>query len=371
MSQHPDTTPDISVVVIVFNDAERLPTAVQSVLDQTLQNVEVIIADDHSTDGSYEVAQQLAARSDRVRAIQLAENSGGCGEPRNQGVAVARGRYVMFLDSDDTLELNACRNMLDAAENTGADLVSGLCVRVHTDNRHGKTVKWYPWLYRETRTFDSVAEIPDLLVFDTLSTNKCYRREFLLENELTFPRGIHYEDLLFSAQAYLAATRITLIPNTVYYWNVVEKAAEKSISNRRHEIRNLADRVEIHRRIDRILAELGHDELKLHKDRKFLKNDLVLYLRDLPFLDEDYWHRFAEMTRATSGTSPRRPTTSCPRSTGSAPTFCCRRTGRTSTRRSTRSSTPTRCPARCWSATAGSTGARNTSTTRWAARSSM
>ncbi|MFE1983609.1 bifunctional glycosyltransferase/CDP-glycerol:glycerophosphate glycerophosphotransferase [Streptomyces mirabilis] len=297
MSEHPDTTPDISVVVIVFNDAERLPTAVQSVLDQTLQSVEVIIADDHSTDGSYEVAQQLAARSDRVRAIQLAENSGGCGEPRNQGVAVARGRYVMFLDSDDTLELNACRNMLDAAESTGADLVSGLCVRVHTDNRHGKTVKWYPWLYRETRTFDSIAEIPDLLVFDTLSTNKCYRREFLLENGLTFPRGIHYEDLLFSAQAYLAATRITLIPNTVYYWNVVEKAVEKSISNRRHEISNFADRVEIHRRIDRILAELGHDELKLHKDRKFLKNDLVLYLRDLPFLDDDYRHRFAEMTR--------------------------------------------------------------------------
>ncbi|MFF4959604.1 bifunctional glycosyltransferase/CDP-glycerol:glycerophosphate glycerophosphotransferase [Streptomyces sp. NPDC001222] len=297
MSQHPDTTPDISVVVIVFNDAARLPTAVQSVLDQTLHNVEVIIADDHSTDASFEVAQQLAARSDRVRAIQLPENSGGCGEPRNQGVAVARGRYVMFLDSDDTLEPNACRNMLEAAESTGADLVSGLCLRVHTDNRHGKTVKWYPWLYRETRTFESVAEIPDLLVFDTLSTNKCYRREFLIDSGLTFPRGIHYEDLLFSAQAYLAASRITLIPNTVYFWNVVEKAAEKSISNRRHEINNFADRVEIHRRIDRILAEQGQDELKLHKDRKFLKHDLVLYLRDLPFLDDEYRHLFAEMAR--------------------------------------------------------------------------
>ncbi|MFC7915256.1 CDP-glycerol glycerophosphotransferase family protein [Streptomyces sp. NPDC057386] len=297
MSQHHDSTPDISVVVIVYNDAERLPTAVQSVLDQTLHNVEVIVADDCSTDGSYEVAQRLAAASDRVRAIQLPENSGGCGEPRNQGIKVARGRYVMFLDSDDTLEPNACRNMLDAAERTDADLVSGLCVRVHVDSRTGKTQKWYQWLYRETRTFESVADIPDLLVFDTLSTNKCYRRDFLLDNELTFPRGIHYEDLLFSAQAYLAASRITLIPNTVYHWNVVEKAAEKSISNRRNEIRNFADRLEIHRRIDRILAAQGHDALKLHKDRKFLKHDLVLYLRDLPFLDDDYRHRFAEMAR--------------------------------------------------------------------------
>ncbi|MET8243702.1 bifunctional glycosyltransferase family 2 protein/CDP-glycerol:glycerophosphate glycerophosphotransferase [Streptomyces sp. NPDC005202] len=290
--------PDVSVVVIVYNDEERLPTAVGSVLDQTLRNVEVIIADDCSTDGSHEVAQALAAaHPDRVRAIRLAENSGGCGEPRNQGVKVARGRYVMFLDSDDTLERNACRNMIEAADRTGADLVSGLCIRVHTDSRHDKRVPWYPWLYRGTRTLDSAAELPDLFVFDTLSTNKCYRREFLLDNDLTFPRGIHYEDLLFSAQAYLAARRITLIPNTVYFWNVVEKTAVKSISNRRREISNFADRVEIHRRIDAILERRRLDELKLRKDIKFLKHDLVLYLRELPFLDDDYRHRFAELAR--------------------------------------------------------------------------
>ena len=290
--------PDVSVVVIVYNDEERLPTAVGSVLEQTLRNVEVIIADDCSTDGSHEVAQALAAaHPDRVRAIRLPENSGGCGEPRNHGIKVARGRYVMFLDSDDTLEPNACRNMIEAADRTGADLVSGLCVRVHTDSRHDKRVLWYPWLYRTTRTFDSVAELPDLFVFDTLSTNKCYRRAFLLDNDLAFPRGIHYEDLLFSAQAYLAAEKITLIPNTVYYWNVVEKTAAKSISNRRNEIRNFADRVEIHRRIDAILDRQGEDELKLRKDIKFLKHDLVLYLRDLPFLDNDYRHRFAELAR--------------------------------------------------------------------------
>ncbi|WP_151773338.1 bifunctional glycosyltransferase/CDP-glycerol:glycerophosphate glycerophosphotransferase [Streptomyces abyssomicinicus] len=287
--------PDISVVVIVYNDERRLPAAVRSVLGQTLRNVEVVIADDHSTDGSFEVARRLEAESDRVRAIRLPENSGGCGEPRNQGVAVARGRYVMFLDSDDTLEPNACRNMLEAAESTGADLVSGLCLRVHVDSRWGTTSKWYPWLYRRTRTLESIAELPDLLVFDTLSTNKCYRRAWLVERGLTFPRGIHYEDLLFSARAYLAASRITLIPDTVYHWNVVRKAEAKSISNRRHEINNFADRLEIHRRIDRILAAGGHDALKLHKDRKFLKHDLVLYLRELPFLDDDYRRRFAGM----------------------------------------------------------------------------
>ncbi|MFF5444679.1 CDP-glycerol glycerophosphotransferase family protein [Streptomyces sp. NPDC012888] len=288
--------PDVSVVVIVYNDAERLPTAVQSVVDQTLQGVEVVIVDDCSKDRSFEVAKELeAAHPGRVRAFQLPQNSGGCGAPRNHGIQQAAGTYVMFLDSDDVLERNACRNMLDAAERTGADLVSGMCVRVHLDNRFRKTTEWYPWIYSRTRTLESVTEYPDLLVYDTLSTNKCYRREFLLEQGLEFPVGIHYEDLLFSAQAYVAAGRITLIPNHVYFWNVQEKAASKSISNRRHEIANFVHRMEIHRRVDELLADKGYDQLKSAKDAKFLKHDLVLHLRDLHLLDDDYRQEFARL----------------------------------------------------------------------------
>ncbi|MFS8202638.1 CDP-glycerol glycerophosphotransferase family protein [Streptomyces sp. CWNU-52B] len=291
--------PDVSVVVIVYNDEARLPTAVRSALEQTLRNVEVVIVDDRSTDGSYDVARELAARHPgRVRAHRLDENSGGCGAPRNHGIAQARGTYVVFLDSDDVLERNACRNMLEAAETTGADLVSGLCVRVHVDSRTRKEVKWYPWLYARTRTLDSVSELPDLLVFDTLSTNKCYRRAFLVEQGLRFPVGIHYEDLLFSAQAYAAARRITLIPNRVYDWNVVDKAPTKSISNRRAEIANFAHRMEIHRRVDRLLADRGLPELKFFKDVKFLKHDLVLHLRDLPLRDAAYRAEFAAIARA-------------------------------------------------------------------------
>lgn len=291
--------PDVSVVVIVYNDVSRLPTAVRSVLEQTLRNVEVVVVDDRSTDGSYEVARALAARHPgRVRTFRLEENSGGCGAPRNHGVAQARGTYVVFLDSDDVLERNACRNMLEAAETTGADLVSGLCVRVHVDSRGGRQVKWYPWLYTRTRTLESISELPDLLVFDTLSTNKCYRRAFLLEQGLEFPVGIHYEDLLFSAQAYAAARRITLIPNRVYDWNVVDRAPVKSISNRRAEIANFAHRMEIHRRVDRLLADRGLAELKFFKDVKFLKHDLVLHLRDLPFRDASYREEFAAIARA-------------------------------------------------------------------------
>ncbi|MFJ9414457.1 CDP-glycerol glycerophosphotransferase family protein [Streptomyces sp. NPDC101227] len=290
--------PDVSVVVIVYNDADRLPTAVQSVLDQTLRDVEVVIVDDCSTDRSFDVARNLAAtHPERVRAFQLPENSGAGGEPRNAGIPRTTGKYVMFLDSDDVLEPNACRNMLEAAEETGSDIVSGLCVRLHKDTRHQKRDEWYAWMYSTTRTLESVTELPDLFVWDTLSTNKCYRREFLMENELRFPKGMFYEDLMFIAEAYLKAERITLIPNQVYFWHVYERAAVKSVTNRRHEMTNYAHRLEIHRRIDALLAERGLAEMKLAKDVKFLKHDLVLHLRDLPFRDESYRREFAELSR--------------------------------------------------------------------------
>ncbi|WP_198534980.1 bifunctional glycosyltransferase/CDP-glycerol:glycerophosphate glycerophosphotransferase [Streptomyces natalensis] len=298
--------PDVSVVVIVYNDADRLPTAVQSVLDQTLRDVEVVIVDDCSTDRSFEVAQRLAAtHPERVRAFQLPENSGAGGEPRNAGIQHTTGKYVMFLDSDDVLELNACRNMLEAAEETGSDIVSGLCVRLHKDTRNQKRDEWYAWLYSTTRTLESVTELPDLFVWDTLSTNKCYRREFLVENDLRFPKGMFYEDLMFIADAYLAARRITLIPNQVYFWHVHERGAVKSVTNRRHEMTNYEHRLEIHRRIDALLAARGLDDIRLAKDVKFLKHDLVLHLRDLPFRDESYRQEFAELSREyLAGISP-------------------------------------------------------------------
>ncbi|MFE3204121.1 CDP-glycerol glycerophosphotransferase family protein [Embleya sp. NPDC059237] len=288
--------PDISVVVIVYNDARRLVHAVASVLGQTLANLEVVIVDDHSTDDSFAVAERFATEHPgKVRAIRLPENSGGCSRPRNVGIDAARGTYVMFLDSDDVLDRHACKNMLVAADETAADLVSGLCVRVHLDKRN-KVTEWYPALYRERAVLSSVAEKPELL-YDTLSTNKCYRRAFLNSAELRFPEGYHYEDLLFSARAYLAASKLTLIPSTIYHWNVVEKAEKLSISNRRNEISNFIDRVRIHQLIDDELRARGEVELKLLKDRKFIQHDLVLYLWGLPFQTEEERDGFIAVAR--------------------------------------------------------------------------
>ncbi|HTL23176.1 MAG TPA: glycosyltransferase [Mycobacteriales bacterium] len=273
------TTPEVTVVVIAFDDADRLPRAVASVLRQSHRAVEVVVVDDCSTDGTGEVADALAAaHPDRVRALHLETNSGGCSRPRNVGVAHARGEYVMFLDSDDELTPRACEVLSQAAREEGADFAAGVTVRVHLA-QNGRETTWKPELYARREVVDGIAAKPDF-VNDSLSTNKCWRREFLLANGLSFPEEMHYEDLVFTAEAYLLARRFVIVPTRVYTWYVDDSDAT-SITNRLGDLANLADRIEANRRIDGLYAAHGRRELKLAKDVKFVRHDLRLHVNEL------------------------------------------------------------------------------------------
>ncbi|MEU5161494.1 CDP-glycerol glycerophosphotransferase family protein [Streptomyces sp. NPDC020875] len=281
--------PDVSVVIIVYNDEERLPRAVRSVLDQTLNNLEVIIADDCSTDDTEQVARALAAADPRVRYERLEQNSGGCSAPRNRGIAVARAPHIMFLDSDDELPRHACKSMLLVAEETGVDFVTGEVTRYFEEN--DTTGLWYPRLFTGQRVVEGIAEEPDYF-FDHLSTNKLYRTAFIRDNGLTFPEGIHYEDQLFSAQAYTLAESFAVVPWSVYTWRLAPESV--SISSSRHKIQNVRDRIGVARLIDAWFEEHGHSALRPEKDYKFLRHDFRLYLGDLPFRDLEWITEFAE-----------------------------------------------------------------------------
>jgi CDP-glycerol glycerophosphotransferase len=287
------TTPDVAVVLIGFNDAERLPTAVASVMNQTLANLELIIVDDASTDGMDDVATQLAAASPKISFVRLAANSGGCSAPRNVGLQHVKAPYVMFLDSDDVLDRHACKNLLLAAERSGADFVSGRCVRVDMETGVGRP--WMKALYDEAYVLEGIAENPEL-INDTLCTNKLYRMTFLDKHGIRFPEGLHYEDLAFTAEAYCSATRIAVIPEAVYFWQIYQSSGQASIHRRRDNIDNFRDRLAVHRIIDEFLRREGLEEMKAMTDNRFLRTELRMYLSELADRDPTYqqeWIRLA------------------------------------------------------------------------------
>ncbi|MDT0396973.1 MULTISPECIES: glycosyltransferase family 2 protein [Streptomyces] len=286
--------PDVTVTVIVHNDAGRLPRAVESVRRQTHRDLEIVISDDHSTDDTPEIARALAAHDPRIRYLRLPENSGGCSAPRNRALEIARAPYLMFLDSDDELPPESVASLLAAHRERDLDFAMGAVRRIRVDT--GRRSTWMPHLVRERRTLDGVEADPRLF-FEHLATSKMYSRAFLDRHGLRFPEGIHYEDQLFSAQAYCLAKRFTIIPEPVYHWYIAPYAGSDavSISNQRHLLTNVHDRVHVQRLIDAFLAGSGHGALREDKDHKFLKHDFRMYAGDLPYRDEEWLTAFADL----------------------------------------------------------------------------
>lgn len=274
--------PVMSVVIAAYNDKEHLPDAMMSVLNQTLRAIELIVVDDASTDGTYETAKAIALTDDRVQVLRMEKNTGGAGAPRNRGISAAVGEYVTFLDSDDHLERHACANLARAGLRDGSDVVLGKVRRF--DVKTQKASGWYHRLFIEPRTLDSVEEFPDIAM-DT-SISKACRREFLEQNVLTFPEDIHYEDLVFAAEVYQSAKKITLITDITYIWNLYPEATRKSITHQRDSINNLDFRIEA---LNRIFTAIDAQHPLFHRQllKKVIVHDAQLYVNDIVDLHND------------------------------------------------------------------------------------
>ncbi|MET9605373.1 glycosyltransferase family 2 protein [Streptomyces sp. NPDC006512] len=272
------TDPAVSVVVIAYNDAALVGEAVSSALAQGPVVAEVIAVDDASSDGTGRVLDELAAAHPRLKVVHRTENSGGCGTPRNDGIAAASSRYVLFLDSDDVLPPGAAAALLAAAEEHRAPVTVGACVR--RELPEGRDVPWMPGLHTPGEVIERPADRPEL-VRDTLCVNKLYERAFLDEHGIRFPDGrFVYEDFLFTARVLAAAPRIAVIGDLVYVWHVRRSAAQKSISLARADVGNWRSRVEAHRAASAALAGAS-PELGRACQAKFLDYDLRMYLREL------------------------------------------------------------------------------------------
>ncbi|QHA08095.1 glycosyltransferase [Streptomyces broussonetiae] len=284
----------VTVVVIAYNDAEHIAQAVTSALAQGDAVGEVVVVDDASTDDTPHVLGQLAATEPRVRVVRRAVNSGGCGTPRNDGIDAARHPWLVFLDSDDVLAPKAVDTLLAVALRHGADVTAGLCVRRELPG--GREIPWQEALFTTEAVYDGVAGRPQTL-WDTLSVNKMYRRDFLLSRRIRFPDGAaHYEDFVFTARVYAAGPRFAVTPETVYVWHVRYGTGQASISLRRDRIQNWQDRVNAHQQVLEIMRGSGDQDLLIAAQTKFLEFDLAVYLRELPQRTPEYqddWWRIA------------------------------------------------------------------------------
>ncbi|MFG3207555.1 glycosyltransferase family 2 protein [Streptomyces sp. NPDC048192] len=289
-------TAQVAVVVIGYNDRTHVGEAVRSALAQGPAVAEVVAVDDCSTDGSAELLDRLAAGEPRLRVVRRSENSGGCGSPRNAGIAAVTAPYVMFLDSDDVLPPGAVDALLAAATEAHAEVASGLCVRRELPS--GREQPWQAPLYTARTVLARPAQRPRL-VHDTLCVNKLYRTGFLREHGIRFPEGrFLYEDIVFTARVLAAGPRIALVPDRVYVWHVRRSAEQLSLSLNREHIDNWKARVEACALAYDILLGAGQKELARAARAKFLDHEVRMYARELGLRDADYRRAWWTHTRA-------------------------------------------------------------------------
>lgn len=226
----------LSVVVPFHNVRPYLPACLESIARQTFQDIEVVMVDDGSSDGSVAVAESYAERDPRFMLVR--QDNQGLGPARNTGIKHAVGDYLAFVDSDDVLPPAAYELTVGSLERSGSDFAAGNARRFDSHRM------WQSWAhseaFRKDRQGVSITRHPELMrergvVFKT------FRRTFWDRHGLTFP-GILYEDLPVMIRAYVLADTIDIVREPVYYWRLRDRGG-LSITQRALEADNLADRM--------------------------------------------------------------------------------------------------------------------------------
>ena len=222
--------PRFSIVVPAHNVQAFVGACLDSILRQSLRDLEVIVVDDASTDDTGAIVDSYVVADERVQAVHLPRNV-GAGLARNVGLDRATGDYVLFADGDDWLADDALEAIDARLWETGADVL----IFDHADVSRSGTVRRSnrARLYRSPLPpVFRAAEHPDVLRMFWTPWNKVFRREFLIEQGIRFTPG-YYEDVPVSYPALLAAERIAVLNQVCYYYRRRPSAATAS-SGRAH-----------------------------------------------------------------------------------------------------------------------------------------
>ena len=181
--------PPVSIVIPVYNVSRYLPQCLESVLSQTYQNIEVLIVDDGSTDGSGSICDRFAERDPRIRVIHT--DNRGLSAARNLGLESISGAFISFIDSDDWIEPNTVETLVKAALQTKADVVTmKACMEYVGKTSYPQVVKKRSHVYRGGDILAAYAEG----LLGNAAWNKLYRAECF--RDLRFPYGHNYEDVV-------------------------------------------------------------------------------------------------------------------------------------------------------------------------------
>ena len=217
----------ISIVIPIYNVEQYLRECIDSVIKQTYENLEIILVNDGSKDNSLNICKEYLDKDKRIRIID--QKNAGLSAARNVGLEASTGEYVMFIDSDDYMDLNACKVLYNAIEGTDYEFVSANFVFTDSNGKPWKKPKFSNKFKNKELTIKNYRE--SFYFINAPVWNKIFKREYLIENNLRFEVGLYAEDAIFTTLLYLKAQKAYYIKDVVYYYRQREvKKGNLSIS---------------------------------------------------------------------------------------------------------------------------------------------
>lgn len=209
-------TYDISVVIPVFNMENFLEPCLVSITEQSLQNIEVIIVNDGSTDNSLEICNRFANKDQRLKVIN--QKNSGSGAARNVGIENAEGKYIAFVDPDDLFfSRDSLKHLYEGIGLNDADMCGGNVVSLNGELLNQK--------YSQHTSFDAVKfyqsnYIPNQ---DGFFWRFLYKKSFLIENNILFPEYLRGQDTVFLMKCFDKNPKIQVITESVYTYRILHK----------------------------------------------------------------------------------------------------------------------------------------------------
>jgi glycosyltransferase involved in cell wall biosynthesis len=247
--------PIISIIVPVYKVESYLDICLKSLINQTFRDIEIILIDDGSPDNCPEMCDRYAKENLRVKVIH--KENGGLSDARNAGIREAKGEYVLFVDSDDYIDIDTCERFIEVIGQDSPDIVVGNARRVedgkitimqHQFNTFGQSVTGEQYLKNELKsgTMYMAAWL------------NLYNRSFIINNELEFKKGLLHEDEQFTPRAFLKADKVKGT-DIVFYSYIIR---EDSITMGKDLTLNGVHIIKICYELSNIYDKIDDDDLK-------------------------------------------------------------------------------------------------------------
>lgn len=260
----------ISIITAVYNIEEYLPRCVDSILEQSYRNLEIILVDDGSTDSCAGLCDAYARKDARVRVVH--KKNGGLSDARNAGLAVAQGAYIGFVDGDDWIDCDMYRDMYEACEREKAQVAVCRYKQITKSGIIDASAGNSVLLSRDEALEIYVCGDERYLIYNSV-WSKLFKRE-LIEG-MRFPAGKNSEDIMFTTKAFCRMERCVYL-DRAYYNYVLDR--EGSIMNEKAGERRMNDEIPFWREQIAFFREAGMPELSDKAAYYFYRRLLFYYV---------------------------------------------------------------------------------------------